>query len=78
MTTPADPQALLRSRNYLRLLLLAALLGVPISAAACGFLALVNYLQRELYTRLPNGLGFHGEPPGGRFPCSPWRGCWSA
>jgi H+/Cl- antiporter ClcA len=63
MTTPPDPQALLRSRNYLRLLFLAAVVGVPISAAAYGFLALVNYLQRELFTHLPNGLGFHGEPP---------------
>jgi len=34
MTTPPDPQALLRSKGYLRLLFLAALLGVPISAAA--------------------------------------------
>jgi H+/Cl- antiporter ClcA len=63
MTTPPDPQALLRSRNYLRLLFLAALLGVPISAAAYGFLALVNYLQPQLFTHLPDGLGFHGEPP---------------
>jgi H+/Cl- antiporter ClcA len=63
MTTPPDPQTLLRSRNYLRLLVLAALLGVPISAVAYGFLELVSYLQRELFTHLPNGLGFHGEPP---------------
>ena len=33
------------------------------SAAAYGFLALVGYLQREIFTHLPNGLGFHGEPP---------------
>ena len=54
---------LLRSKSYLRLLILAALLGVPVSAAAYGFLALVSYLQREIFTHLPNGLGFHGEPP---------------
>ncbi len=63
MTTPPDPQALLRSKSYLRLLFLAALLGVPISAAAYGFLALISYLQKELFTHLPDGLGFHGEPP---------------
>ena len=63
MTTPQDPQALLRSKSYLRLLILAAILGVPISAAAYGFLALVAYLQREIFTHLPNGLGFHGAPP---------------
>ena len=63
MTTPQDPQTLLRSRSYLGLLVLAAVLGAPVSAAAYGFLALVGYLQREIFTHLPNGLGFHGEPP---------------
>jgi H+/Cl- antiporter ClcA len=63
MTTPPNPQALLRSKSYLLLLVLAAVVGVPISAAAYGFLALISYLQRELFTHLPDGLGFHGEPP---------------
>jgi H+/Cl- antiporter ClcA len=54
--------ALLRSRSYLRLLILAAILGVPISAAAYGFLALVSYLQKEIFTHLPHGLGFSTEP----------------
>ncbi len=62
MTTPADPLALLRSRAYVRLLLVAAILGVPVSAAAYGFLALVNYLQEEIFTHLPHGLGFATEP----------------
>jgi H+/Cl- antiporter ClcA len=59
---PSDPRALLRSRGYLRLLLIAAILGVPVSAAAYGFLALVSYLQPQIFTHLPQGLGFHGEP----------------
>jgi H+/Cl- antiporter ClcA len=63
MTTPQDPQALLRSKSYLRLLVLAAVLGVPVSAAAYGFLQLVAYLQGEVFTHLPDGLGFHGAPP---------------
>jgi len=50
MTMPADPTTLLRSRGYLGLLVVAAVLGVPISAAAYGFLALVSYLQKELFT----------------------------
>jgi hypothetical protein len=53
VTVPSDPRALLRSRSYLRLLLIAAVLGVPVSAAAYGFLALVNYLQPEIFTHLP-------------------------
>ncbi|EST38261.1 hypothetical protein N566_08405, partial [Streptomycetaceae bacterium MP113-05] len=44
------------------LLLIAAVLGVPISAAAFGFLALVNKLQSLTYTDLPQALGFHGTP----------------
>ena len=59
---PADPVALLRSRAYVQLLVVAAILGVPVSAAAYGFLALVNYLQKEIYTHLPHGLGFTTEP----------------
>jgi H+/Cl- antiporter ClcA len=62
MTTPTDPQALLRSRAYITLLVLAAVIGVPISAAAWGFLALVNKLQGWLFSSLPKALGFQGEP----------------
>ena len=59
---PADPVALLRSRAYVQLLVVAAILGVPVSAAAYGFLALVNHLQKEIFTHLPHGLGFTTEP----------------
>ena len=62
MTMPADPFALLRTRKYVALLVLAALLGVPISAAAYYFLWLVDRLQPWAYTSLPETLGFHGEP----------------
>ena len=53
---------MLRSRAYVGLLVVAAVLGVPISAAAYGFLALVSYLQEELFTHLPHGLGFATVP----------------
>ncbi|MBO0816233.1 MAG: chloride channel protein [Actinobacteria bacterium] len=53
---------MLRSRAYVQLLVVAAILGVPVSAAAYGFLALVNYLQEEIFTHLPHGLGFTAEP----------------
>jgi H+/Cl- antiporter ClcA len=58
----ADPVALLRSRRYLVLLAFAGLLGVPVSAAAYGFLALVSYLQKEVFVHLPHGLGFAAAP----------------
>lgn len=62
MSTPADPATILRSRSYLGLLILAALLGAPVSAAAYGFLALVDYLQPELFVHLPRGFGFSAAP----------------
>jgi len=62
MTTPADLQALLRSRADVALLGLAAVIGAPISAAAYFFLALVSKLQGWIFTDLPKGLGFPGEP----------------
>jgi H+/Cl- antiporter ClcA len=58
----ADTLALLRSRSYVVLLVLAALLGVVVSAIAYGFLALVSKLQGWIFSSLPRGLGFHGEP----------------
>ncbi len=65
MATPAhppDPMSVLRSKNYVALLIIAAILGVPISAAAYGFLALVDYLQKELLSYLPHQLGFTSTP----------------
>ncbi|HWC38657.1 MAG TPA: chloride channel protein [Acidimicrobiales bacterium] len=57
-----DPLALLRSRSYVALLVLAGILGVPISAAAWGFLELVTVLQSQIFTHLPHALGFSKEP----------------
>ncbi len=62
MTTPSDPIALLRSRAYVALLVLAAIIGAPVSAAAYFFLALVSKLQGWIFTNLPKDLGFHSEP----------------
>ena len=62
MTATSDPLALLRTRSYAGLLVLAGVLGVPISAAAWGFLELVTVLQSEVFTHLPHALGFTNEP----------------
>jgi len=58
----ADPFAMLRTRRYVILLVLAALLGVPIAAAAYYFLWLIDHLQEWVFSDLPDGLGFDGEP----------------
>ena len=59
-----DPAALLRSPDYLKLLVVAAILGVPISAAAYWFLYLVDRLQTWTYNAsdLPKWLGFSHVP----------------
>jgi H+/Cl- antiporter ClcA len=62
MTAAPDPQELLRSRAYLKLLVLAAAIGVPVSAGAYGFLKLVTELQQLVFTDLPDALGFDSPP----------------
>jgi H+/Cl- antiporter ClcA len=59
----AQADSLLRSRGYLGLLAVAVLLGVPVSAAAFGFLALSAKLEPLLYHDLPRSIGFDGTPP---------------
>src|SRR3954452_7277178 len=62
--TPArpDPLAVMRSRPYLGLLLLAAALGAPVAVVAYYFLKLTVLLQHWLFTDLPTALGFATEP----------------
>ncbi len=59
---PPDPMALLRTRSYLQLLVLAGLVGIPVSAVAYGYLKLVGVLQNWLFTTLPKELGFAATP----------------
>jgi H+/Cl- antiporter ClcA len=59
---PQDPIAVLRSREYLGLLALAATVGAPVSAAAYAFLAVVGRLQQWIFVDLPKILGFAHEP----------------
>ncbi|WP_107765271.1 chloride channel protein [Nocardioides terrigena] len=57
-----DVVATIRSKTYLAALLLAAVLGVPISAAAYGFLALVTEIQELVFHDLPSDV-FDAGPP---------------
>jgi H+/Cl- antiporter ClcA len=57
-----DHVAVLRSKAYLSALVLAALLGIPISIAAYGFLALVEKLQEAIFEDLPGDV-FTGTTP---------------
>jgi len=58
----ARAESFLRSRRYVVLLIIAALLGVPITAAAYGFLRLTTSIQGWVYTNLPHGVGFSSPP----------------
>jgi H+/Cl- antiporter ClcA len=51
-----DPVAVIRSKAYIGALVLAAIVGIPISAIAYGFLALVAAIQQFLFTTLPEQL----------------------
>ena len=57
-----DPVAVIRSRRYLSALVLAAILGIPISAIAYGFLVLVTKIQEFLFDDLPQDV-FGGSVP---------------
>jgi H+/Cl- antiporter ClcA len=57
-----DAVAVIRSKPYLLALLLAAVLGVPISAVAYGFLALVTAIQQFLFHDLPADM-FEADTP---------------
>src|SRR4051812_5286960 len=57
-----EPVAVIRSKPYLMALLLAAILGIPISVLAYGFLAGVSKLQQFLFVELPNDVFAGGVP----------------
>ncbi len=55
-----NPFAVIRTRKYAVLLILGALLGIPISAAAYFFLWLVGRIQGWVFQDLPASLGLGG------------------
>jgi H+/Cl- antiporter ClcA len=61
--TPPDPESTLRSRAFVAVLVLAAVVGVIASLAAWCFLELVFYMQQWVFTDIPKDLGFDQGPP---------------
>ncbi len=57
-----DPIAVIRSRQYLGILVLASVLGIPVSVVAYGFLGLVAKIQDYVFTTLPNQVIDGGVP----------------
>jgi H+/Cl- antiporter ClcA len=64
-----DPVAVMRSKPYLSALLFAAILGIPISALAYLFLALVAEIQEFVFTDLPADIFPGGVPAWWPVPC---------
>ena len=57
------PESILRSRAFVAVLVLAAVVGVIASLAAWCFLELIFYIQRWVFTDIPMDLGYdHGAP----------------
>src|ERR1700733_999000 len=61
--TPEQAQATMRSRPYLVILVLVAIVGVIVSLAAWCFLELTHQIQQEVFTHLPHALGYPSGPP---------------
>ena len=62
VTPSPDPVAIMRSRQFVGLLVLAAIVGVVASFAAWVFLEAINELQDGVWNDLPDALGFDHTP----------------
>jgi chloride channel protein, CIC family len=64
LAEPPPPAGIpaLYSRGYLTLLLVAGLIGIPISVIAFGFLAAVHELEHLVWDSLPSELGYDIPP----------------
>jgi H+/Cl- antiporter ClcA len=60
--SPGDPASIIRSRRFVVLLVLAALIGVVASLAAWCFLELIHQIQVGVYTDLPKDFGYDRAP----------------
>jgi H+/Cl- antiporter ClcA len=58
-----NPESTLRSRAFVAVLVLAAVVGVIASLAAWCFLELLFYMQQWVFTDIPKDLGFDQGPP---------------
>jgi H+/Cl- antiporter ClcA len=61
--TPEQANATIRSRAFLVLLAITAVVGVLVSIASWCFLELVHQIQQEVFTHLPHALGYPHGPP---------------
>ena len=65
---PAEPTAeqaaaTMRSKRFVVLLVIVAIVGIIVSLATWCFLELIYQIQQELWTHLPHALGYNNGPP---------------
>ena len=61
--SPEQVEATIRSRAFVVLMLVAAIVGVFVSLAAWCLLELINQIQRGVYVHLPSDVGYQSGPP---------------
>ncbi len=57
-----DPDAILRSRGYVMILVFGAVVGLLVAVVAYFFLKFIAEVQQYVFTTLPKDLGFGAEP----------------
>jgi len=60
--TSPDPEAILKSRGYLVILVLGAVVGLIVAVVAYFFLKGIEEAQQYVFTTLPKELGFAAQP----------------
>jgi H+/Cl- antiporter ClcA len=61
--SPEQVDATIKSRAFVVLLVVAAIVGVVVSLAAWCFLELVHQIQQGVFVHLPSDLGYHNGAP---------------
>ena len=61
--SPEQADATIRSKRYVVLLIVVAVIGVVVSLAAWAFLEGIYQIQQELYVHLPHAVGYAHGPP---------------
>ena len=60
--SPPSPKDLVKSKQYIALLVMGALVGIPVAIVAYYYLKLIGKGQNYFFSTFPNELGFHGAP----------------
>ena len=60
--SPPSPKDLVKSKQYIALLFMGPLVGIPVAVVAYYYLKLIDKGQNYFFSTLPNELGFRGAP----------------